>query len=168
MRLSPVLGCIVRAEGTFTQLNKTIEGIDRRVIAEVDTLIEQVNGRGQETKELDEVSKDLLSRFSAMEECICILEEESVMKAAMICLLSLKVDFLKEQVCHCEEEGSRPVLGTGTHENPFELKYTLDSNYMVPPMVTALVPINAEVIRDPSLALQFRDDKEEGSVVEET
>ena len=144
--------CIVKAEGTFNALNKMIKGIDCRVIAEVDTLIEQVNHRGQETKELDKVTKDLLLRFSVMEEHIRVLEEEGTVKTAMIHLLFLEVDGLKERICHCEEDGPRPVSGSGTCDDPFELKYALESEYMAPPIVTTLVPVDAEVIRDPLLA----------------
>ena len=162
-----MIGHVGLAEKAFIELNKTVKGIDCRVVSEVDTLIEQANRWGQETKELDEVTKDLLSRFSSMEECVRILEEESVVKAAMIRSLSSEVDFLKEQVCRCKEEGSRPMLGSRTHKDPFELEYTLDSNYVAPPMVTTLVLVNAEVVCDPSLVSRFGDD-EEGSVVEET
>ena len=147
-----MIGCTTSAEKAFIELNKTVKGIDHRVVAEVDTLIEWVNHRGQEMKELDNVTKNLLLRFSSMEEHICVLEEESIMKAAMICSLSSEVDFLKEWVCCCKEESSRPVLGSGTHKDLFELEYALDSNYVAPLMVTALVLINTEVFHNPSLA----------------
>ena len=60
------------------------------------------------------------------------------------------------------------MLRSGTCEDLFELEYTSDSNYVVPLMVTALVPINAEVVCDPLLVSRFGDDEEEGLVVEET
>ena len=52
----------------------------------------RVNCRANETKELDNVMKDLLMRFSVMEDHICVLEEESIEKAAMFCSLLSEVE----------------------------------------------------------------------------
>ena len=168
MKLRPLISGLNQAQDAFCQLNKVVEGINKRVVSEVDTLMDRVNHRGEETKELDNVTKNLLLRFSAMEEHICILEEESVMKSAMVNSLSLEVDFLKEWVCCCEEEGSRPVLGSRTHKDPYKLEYASDSEYVQPLVVTALIPINTSIVCDPSLVLRFGDDEEEGPIVKET
>ena len=98
--------CMTKVECITRALNQTVETINHWVILEVDMLIEQVNCWSVETKELNNVTKDLLTRFSAMEAQVHVLEEESIEKAAMVHSLSLEVDFLKERVCCCEEEGS--------------------------------------------------------------
>ena len=166
--ISQLDDCTTKSKGIIRALNQTVKEIDCRAISEVNTLIRQANCRARETKELDNITKDLLARFSVMEECICILEEESIVKAVMIHSLSLEVDFLKEQMCSCEKSRSRLLLGSGTCKDPFKLEYVLESKYVAPPVVTALVPLDAEVICDPSLALRFRDNEEEESVVRET
>ena len=51
---------------------------------------------------------------------------------------------------------------------PFKLEYASDLEYMAPSVVTALIPIDVEVAHNPSLASQFGDDEEEGSIVMET
>ena len=74
--------------------SKTIMEIDCQVISEVDTLVKWVNYRSAEMKVLDDMTKDLLVRFSVMEDCICILEEESIKKAVMVCSLLSEVEWL--------------------------------------------------------------------------
>ena len=59
---------VTKMEGLALGLNKTIVEIDHRIVSEVDTLIEWVNHRANEMRELDDVTKDLLVRFSAMED----------------------------------------------------------------------------------------------------
>ena len=85
-----------------------------------------------------------------MEAHVHVLEEESLEKVAMIQLLTMEVDSLKEKICHCNEPKSRPLSGAGTAEDPFELKYALESEYIAPLVVTTLVLIKAEEVCDPS------------------
>ena len=85
--------CISVMEGFTLLLNKTAMEINHWVAKEVDTLIECVNHRGEETKELDDVTKNLLTRFFTMEDRVHVLEE-SVKKAAMVQSLSLEVECL--------------------------------------------------------------------------
>ena len=72
------------------------------------------------------------------------------------------------KICCCNVPCSRPLSGEETREVPFELEYASDSEYMAPSVVVTLVPIDVEIVRDPSLVSWFRDDEEEGSVVVET
>ena len=103
-----------------------------------------------------------------MEQRIKILEEKGLEREDMVASLQLEVDDLKTKICHCNFPRSRPSSREGTREVPFELEYASDSEYVAPSVVTALVLIDVEVVRDPSLALRFRDNEEEGLIVMET
>ena len=84
---------------TLEQVNESMKTLNQRCAQEVDILIEQVNCRVGETKELNNMMKNLQEQFSSMEACIFILEEESLEKVTMIQLLTMEVDSLKER-CH--------------------------------------------------------------------
>lgn len=99
-----------------------------------------------------------------IEDCVHILEEESIEKAVKIESLSLEVERLQEKLCCHNELRSRLLLGSRTAEDPHKLEYMSDGVYVTPPVtappVTMLVPIKAEEAYHSSRALHFGDDKE--------
>ena len=149
-------------------LNEVIKIFDKRSMKEVDAINAQVDQRGEEITKINEVIKNLLGQFEAMEQCIKFLEEEGLEREDMVVSLQVEVDDLKTKVCHCTVPQSRPLSREGSREVPFELEYASDSEYIAPFVVTALVPIDMEVVHNPSLALRFGDDEEEGLIIVET
>ena len=147
--------------------NDALKTVNQHSMKEVDNVNERVNQRGEEIKEIDNVMKNLLDRFSGLEEHMHVLEEEGLIREEMITSLQAKVDGLQSKICCCNEATSRPLSGSGTRESPFELEYTDDSEYHPPPVVTLLVPIEAEEECNLLQALQFGDDEEEESAWEE-
>ena len=142
--------------------------INHQVAKEVNTLIEHVNCRGEETKELDNVMKNLLVRFSTMEDRVRVLEEENIEKAAMVRSLLSEVEWLQGQICHCNKPRFRALSGSRTAEDLHKLEYALDSEYVALPVIRSLVPIGAGGEQDLLQASWFRDDEEERSVIAET
>ena len=142
--------------------------VDKRSMKEVNAVNTRVDRRGKEIAGIDEVVKNLLGQLEAMEQRVKFLEEEGLEREDMVTLLQIKVDDLKTKICCCEAPCSRLLSGEGTREVPFELEYASDSEYIAPSVVMALVPIEVEVVRNPSLVSQFGDDEEEDSIVVET
>ena len=54
---------------------------------EVDEVNDQVNQRGCEVEEINNVMKDLIGKFSGMEERMHVLEEEGLVRKEMIAAL---------------------------------------------------------------------------------
>ena len=155
-------------EDSRQSFNDALKTVDQRSIKEVDDANAQINRRGQEIKEINDVMKNLLDKFSRMEARMHILEEEGLVREEMIASLQAEVDNLQTKICHCHETVPRPSSRNGSQDNPFTLEYVEENEYHPPPVVTALVPIKVEEERDPSRVLRFGDDKDEELVVEET
>ena len=117
---------------------------------EIDNANARIDRRGEEIKEIDDVMKNLLDRFSGMEAWMHILEQEGLVREEMIASLQAEVDSLQTKICCCNEAASRPLSGNGSREDPFTLEYAEENKYHPPPVVTALVPIEVEEERDPS------------------
>ena len=139
-------------EDSREAFNNALKTIDQRAIKEIDDANAQVDRRGKEIKEIDDVMKNLLDRFSGMEARMHILEEEGLVREEMIASLQAKVDVLQSKICRCNETVPRPSSGNGSQDDPFTLEYTEENKYLPPLVVTALVPIEVEEERDPSRA----------------
>ena len=72
---------------TGHSLNKSIRVVDERSMKEVDAVNVHVDQRGKEIAEIDEVFKNLLGWFEAMEQHIKILEEEGLEREDMVASL---------------------------------------------------------------------------------
>ena len=118
-------------------------------------------------KEIDDVMKNLLDRFSRMEAWMHILEEEGLVREEMIASLQVEVDSLQLKICHCNEIAPRPSSGNGSRDDPFTLEYAEEDEYHPPLVVTSLIPIEVEEERDPLRVSRFGDDEEEDLVIEE-
>lgn len=119
---------------------------------ELDKLIVHINHRKEETDDLYAKMNSIVTKFSTMEDHIWVLEEESVEKAAKIELLTSKVEHLQGKMCHCHKLNSRLLSGSGTTEDPHKLDYAFDSEYVALPVITTLVPVDAEGECDPTCA----------------
>ena len=172
---------VLLLEKGLKAFNDALKTVDQHSMKEVDNVNEWVNRRGEEIKEIDNVMKNLLDRFSGLEEHVHLLKEEGLVWEEMIASLQAEVDGLQAEVdslqaevdslqlkiCCCNEATSRPLSGSRTWESPFKLEYTDESKYHPPPIVTSLVPIKVEEERDPSWASRFGDDEEEELAIEE-
>ena len=147
--------------------NDALKMVDVHSMKEVDNANEQINQRGEEIKEINDIMKNLIGKILRLEDRMHVLEREGLEREDMVASLQAEVDSLQSKICHCNEATSRPLSGNGTREAPFELEYTDESEYHPPLVVTSLVPIEVEEERDPSQASRFGDDEEEDSAIEE-
>ena len=149
-------------EDKFKMINEKWGKFAGATDKDLDKLVGPVNNRKEETDELFAKMDLMMSRFSVLEDRIRILEEESVEKAARIKSLSSKVKHLQGKMCHCNKPKSRPLSGSGTREDPHELEYASEEEYLPPPVaiVTTLIPIDQGVPLISGRALHFGDDEE--------
>ena len=87
--------------------NDTLKTVDQRSMKEVDNANEQINRRGEEIKEINNVMKNLLDKFSGLEEQMHMLKEEGLVWEEMISSLQAEVDSLQSKICRCNEPRSR-------------------------------------------------------------
>ena len=134
---------------------------------EIDNVNAQIDWRGEEIKEIDDMMKNLIGKISKLEDQMHSLEVEALEREDLVASLQVEVDVLQTKICHCHKATSRPLSGNGSQEDPFTLEYTEENEYHPPPIITSLVPIEVEEERDPSRVLRFGDDEEEDSAIEE-
>ena len=137
-------------EDSRQSFNDALKTVDQCSIKEIDGVNARIDRRGKEIKEIDDVMKNLLDRFSGMEARMHILKEEGLVREEMITSLQAKVDNLQTKICHCHEATSRPLSGAGSQEDPFTLEYAEENEYHPAPVVTSLVPIEIKEEHDPS------------------
>ena len=65
----------LQQEEGLKAFNDALKTVDQHSMKEVDDVNEQVNQRGDEIKEVDGIVKNLLDKFSGLEECMYVLEE---------------------------------------------------------------------------------------------
>ena len=82
-------------------LKEAIKVVDERSMKEVDAVNAHIDQRGREIAKLDEVVKNLLGRFKAMEQRIRILGEEGLEREDMVASLQVELDDLKMKICRC-------------------------------------------------------------------
>ena len=58
--------------------NDALKTVDQSSIKEIDDANARIDRRGEEIKEIDDVMKNLLDKFSGMEAWMHILEEEGL------------------------------------------------------------------------------------------
>ena len=67
--------------------NDALKTVNQLSMKEVDEVNDQVNQRGCEVEEINNVMKDLIGKFSGMEERMHVLEEEGLVRKEMIAAL---------------------------------------------------------------------------------
>ena len=130
--------------------NDALKTVDVCSMKEVDDANAQIDQRGEEIKEIDEVMKNLVLKTSKLEDQMLLLEREALEWEDMVASLQAKVDVLQTKICRCHEATSRPLSRSSSREDPFTLEYAKENEYHPPPVVTSLVPIKVEEERGPS------------------
>ena len=65
-------------EDSQQSFNDALKTVDQRSLKEIDDTNARIDRRGKEIKEIDNVMKNLLDKFSGMEARMHILEEEGL------------------------------------------------------------------------------------------
>ena len=101
-------------EGSLKAFNDALKVVDVRSMKEIDDANAQIDRRGEEIKEIDEVMKNLVLKTSKLEDRMQMFEREALEQEEMITSLQAKVDSLQTKICRCNKATSRPLSENGS------------------------------------------------------